>query len=192
MVQADGQDVRPVTVDEFQMGNAETYDVIVNPPDGRAYTIVAESMDRSGMARATLAPHADMAAEVPPLRKRPLATMRDMGMDMSGGAAAGGMADMPGMDPGPMPRAADPDAGMQHSRAGDAAGMDMSMRNPKNAPGVTMGPGVQTIAPMPVDRTGSPAWASTTPATASSPTATWSRSIATRTCVRQTDRWRST
>jgi len=157
IVQADGQDVQPVTVDEFQMGPAETYDLIVTPPDERAYTIVAESMDRSGMARATLAPRLGMAAEVPPLRKRPLATMKDMGMDMSGGP-------MPGMDHGAM-------AGMDHAAmdyptasnapdhgapSHDAGGMDMSMRNPANAPGVTMGPGVQTIAPMPVDRTDSP------------------------------------
>ncbi|PZU64006.1 copper resistance system multicopper oxidase [Sphingobium sp.] len=156
VVQADGQDVRPVAVDEFQMGNAETYDVIVTPPDDRAYTIVAESMDRSGMARATLAPRAGMAAEVPRLRRRPLATMKDMGMEMSGASAAGDMASMPGMDHGAVPGTADPHAGMQHPASGGSGSMDMSMRNPKNAPGVRMGPGVQTIAPMPADRTGSP------------------------------------
>jgi CopA family copper-resistance protein len=159
VVQADGQDVRPVTVDEFQMGNAETYDVIVTPPDDRAYTIVAESMDRSGMARATLAPRPGMVAPVPPLRRRPLATMRDMGMDMSGGmggmdhgASAAGAA-MAGMDHGGMHHApasaAPPAAAAGHT-------MDMSMRNPANAPGVVMGPGVQSITPMPVDRTDSP------------------------------------
>jgi CopA family copper-resistance protein len=183
VVQADGQDVRPVEVDEFQMGNAETYDVIVTPTDDCAYTIVAESMDRSGMARATLAPRLGMAAEVPPLRKRPLATMNDMGMDMSGDGAAR----MPGMDHGAAASSVDRDsgamAGMDHSGhdmaampAMDHAGHDisgtshgeahsataghdmanMSMRDPANAPGVKMGPGVQTIAPMPVDRTGDP------------------------------------
>ena len=80
VVQADGLNVRPVSVAELQMGVAETYDVIVRPTDERAYTIVAESVDRSGMARATLAPREGMAAAVPPLRKRPLATMKDMGM----------------------------------------------------------------------------------------------------------------
>jgi FtsP/CotA-like multicopper oxidase with cupredoxin domain len=126
VVAADGQHVRPVEVDEFQIGNAETYDVVVRPAADRAYTIAAEAVDRSGMARATLAPRAGMVAEVPPLRERPLATMRDMGMDMSG---------------------------MDHGAHG---GMDMSMRNPRNAPGVRMGPNVQMIAPMPVDRTGEP------------------------------------
>jgi len=124
VVQADGQHVRPMTVDEFQIGVAETYDVIVVPPDNRAYTLVGESIDRSGMARATLAPSVGMTAAVPPLRARPLATMTDMGMDMAG------MEGMPGMD--------------------------MSMRNPKNAPSVAMTPGVQTISPMPKDRTGEP------------------------------------
>ncbi|MES3054176.1 copper resistance system multicopper oxidase [Sphingomonas faeni] len=79
IVQADGQNVRPVTVDEFQIGVAETYDAIVTPGD-LAYTLVGESVDRSGMARATLAPRAGMTAAVPPLRARPLATMIDMGM----------------------------------------------------------------------------------------------------------------
>jgi len=120
VVQADGKHVRPTTVDEFQIGVAETYDVIVVPPDSRAYTLVGESIDRSGMARATLAPRPGMTAEVPPLRARPLATMSDMGMDMAG---------MQGME------------------------MDMNMRNPKNAPSVVMTPGVQTISPMPKDRT---------------------------------------
>ena len=87
VVQADGLNVRPVEVDEFQIAVAETYDVIVTPTDDRAYTLVGESVDRSGMARATLAPREGMTAEVPPLRKRPLADMKDMGMgdmDMSG------------------------------------------------------------------------------------------------------------
>ena len=83
VVAADGQMVRPVQVDEFQIGNAETYDVIVQPREDKAYTIVSEAVDRSGMGRATLAPRMGMTAPVPPLRERPLATMKDMGMDMS-------------------------------------------------------------------------------------------------------------
>lgn len=81
VVQADGQDVKPVTVDEFQIGVAETYDVIVTPKKDQAFTIMAESMDRSGYVRGTLAPHPGMIAPVPPLRDRPLASMADMGMD---------------------------------------------------------------------------------------------------------------
>ena len=83
VVAADGQDVRPVEVEELQIGNAETYDLILTPED-RAYTIVAESIDRSGMGVGTLAPRPGMRAEVPPLRQRPVLTMRDMGMDMGG------------------------------------------------------------------------------------------------------------
>ena len=167
VVAADGQAVRPVQVDEFQIGNAETYDVIVQPTEDRAFTLVAEAVDRSGMARATLAPRPGMTAPVPPLRERPLATMTDMGMDMSamnmGGANkpgdAGGAGAMAGMDmsaastspPGmsvPKPRGSD--------AMGDMGGMKMSMRDPMNAPQVKLGPGVQTISPIPLDRTGEP------------------------------------
>jgi CopA family copper-resistance protein len=106
VVQADGQDVEPVTVDEIRIGVAETYDVIVEPKDDRAYTIFAQSMDRTGFARATLAPRAGMAAEVPsPDKPEPL-TMADMmgamdhgahgGMAMDHGAHA--MPGMPAMD----------------------------------------------------------------------------------------------
>jgi FtsP/CotA-like multicopper oxidase with cupredoxin domain len=84
IVQADGQNVMPVDVDEFQIGVAETYDVVVRPTADLAYTFVGEAVDRSGMARATLAPRPGMSAAVPALRKRPLATMKDMGMDMPG------------------------------------------------------------------------------------------------------------
>ena len=107
IVQADGQNVMPVEVDEFQIGVAETYDAIVIPPDDRAYTLVGEAVDRSGMARATLAPRAGMAADVPALRKRPLATMKDMGMDMSSMPGMEGMDMSGGMGP---PRGVDPTA----------------------------------------------------------------------------------
>lgn len=136
VVQADGNAVRPVAVDELQIGVAETYDVIVVPAN-RAYALIGESVDRSGMARATLAPRAGMSADVPPLRPRPLANMKDMGMDMSG------MQGMSGMDHSKMNHGAMP--GMSH----DMGAMDM--RDPKNAPGVAMNPGVQTISPMPME-----------------------------------------
>jgi CopA family copper-resistance protein len=84
VVQVDGQNVQPVVVDEFRMGQAETYDVIVEPAEDRAYTIFAETMDRSGYARGTLAPRAGMSAEIPEQRSRPLRTMEDMGMSMEG------------------------------------------------------------------------------------------------------------
>ena len=84
VVQADGQHVRPVETDEFQITVAETYDVVLGPMPDAAFTLVAEAVDRSGMARATLAPREGMTAAVPPLRRRPTATMADMGMDMTG------------------------------------------------------------------------------------------------------------
>ena len=117
VVAADGVNVRPVETDELQIGNAETYDLIVQPRD-QAYTIVAESIDRSGMGRATLAPRMGMTATVPPLRQRPTLTMKDMGMGDHGassntsepGADHGGMPGMGPDQPGPAPM-----AGMDHS-----------------------------------------------------------------------------
>jgi len=95
VVQADGNDVQPVTVDEFRIAIAETYDVIVTPTEDRAYTLFAETMDRSGYAAGTLAPRAGLTAPLPSRRKRPLRTMADMGMDH--GTGGGSMAEMPGM-----------------------------------------------------------------------------------------------
>jgi CopA family copper-resistance protein len=86
-----------------------------------------------------------MTAEVPPLRPRPILTMKDMGMDMSGM----GSTDMSHMDHSAMGH--DMPA-MDHA----AMGHSMKMRDPANAPGVEMGPGVQMISPMPKDRTGEP------------------------------------
>ncbi|MEQ1591389.1 MAG: copper resistance system multicopper oxidase [Thiobacillaceae bacterium] len=82
VVQADGQDVEPVTVDEIRIGVAETYDVIVTPRDD-AYTIFAQSMDRTGYARGTLAARAGMTAAVPALDKPEPLDMSDMMGDMS-------------------------------------------------------------------------------------------------------------
>jgi FtsP/CotA-like multicopper oxidase with cupredoxin domain len=95
VVQADGNDVQPVTVDEFRIAVAETYDVIVTLGEDRAYTLFAETMDRSGYAAGTLAPRKGMTAPLPQRRVRPIRTMADMGMDH--GAGAGSMAGMPGM-----------------------------------------------------------------------------------------------
>ena len=151
VVQADGLDVRPVETDEFQIAVAETYDVIVRPTEDRAYTVVAEAIDRSGMGRATLAPRPGMTAEVPPLRAVPNLTMRDMGM---GGGMGGDMAGMSGMD----------HSGMDHSAMGHGApatgeaGMNhggMNMRNPANAPpGMAVGVGVDMINMAPINRLG--------------------------------------
>ncbi len=144
LVQASGQHVQPVAFDEFRIEIAQTFDVIVKPTEDRAYTIFAESMDRSGYARGTLAPRAGMSAEIPRRRPRPTLNMVDMGMamgmgghegmsmpgmDMSGTGTAskpGADASMPGMD---MPAAATKPAA---AAASGHAGHDMS-----SMPGVT-------------------------------------------------------
>ncbi|MDA8093291.1 MAG: multicopper oxidase domain-containing protein, partial [Betaproteobacteria bacterium] len=131
VVQADGSDVVPVMVEEFRIGVAETYDVIVQPADA-AYTIFAQAEDRSGHARATLAPRFGMVAVVPPMDPRPLRSMTDMGMDMSGmimsgagSSTAASQPSMPGMDmPGTM--GSDPMSGM--------AGMSMSSASTDKIP----------------------------------------------------------
>ncbi len=79
VVAADGQPVEPVPVDEFRVGVAETYDVLVRPTDERAFTIFAQALDRSGYARGTLAPRAGMTAPVPELDQRPERGMEAMG-----------------------------------------------------------------------------------------------------------------
>ena len=109
VVAADGQAIEPVSVDEFRIGTAETYDVIVQPSADRAWTIFAQSMDRTGYARATLAPRAGMTADVPPLDPRPLLSMGDMmgAMDHNGMGH-----DMSGMDMMAMPGMA-----MSHAHA---------------------------------------------------------------------------
>ncbi len=99
VVAADGQDVEPVTIDEFRMASGEVLDVIVKPRGDQAYTIFAQSMDRSGYARGTLSPRGGLRAVEPALDPRPLLTMTDMGMSMVGmsGMDANAMASMPGM-----------------------------------------------------------------------------------------------
>ncbi|MNL00413.1 Copper resistance protein A precursor [compost metagenome] len=106
VVAADGQPVRPVEVDEFRIAVAETFDVIVEPSEDRAYTIFSQAMDRSGYARATLAPREGMQAEVPALDRVQVLTMMDMGMAH----------DMPGMEMGSSSGAAM--EGMDHSSMG--------------------------------------------------------------------------
>jgi CopA family copper-resistance protein len=90
VVAADGLHVKPVSVDEFRIAVAETFDVIVEPTQ-EAYTLFAQSMDRTGYARGTLAVKVGLSAPVPPLDPRPLVTMDDMGM---GGMDHGSMAGM--------------------------------------------------------------------------------------------------
>ena len=111
VVAADGQPVQPVEVDEFRIAVAEAYDVLVTPEDDKAYTIFAEAMDRSGYARATLAPRPGMEAPVPERRQ-----IADRGMEAMGAHAGMDHSQMAGMDHSQM-------AGMDHSQM---AGMDHS------------------------------------------------------------------
>jgi copper-resistance protein, CopA family len=100
VVQADGNDIEPVKVDEFRIAVAETYDVIVQPQDDAAYTIFAQSEDRSGYTRGTLTPRVGMTAAVPAMDPVPMRTMMDMGMGNMKGMKMGDMSgmDMSGMD----------------------------------------------------------------------------------------------
>jgi len=95
VVAADGQDIEPVTVEEFRLAPGEVLDVIVRPRSGDAYTIFAQSMDRSGFARGTLSPRAGLSAQVPALDARPLLAMTDMGMGMNMTGMNMTMANMP-------------------------------------------------------------------------------------------------
>ena len=92
VVAADGQNIKPVRIDEFRIGVAETFDVIVEPDGNKPYTIFAETMDRSGFARGTLAPQMGMQAGIPARRTRPVRGMADMGMMPGGMSMDGGMA----------------------------------------------------------------------------------------------------
>lgn len=103
VVAADGQYIHPVTVDEFRIAVAETFDVIVEPTGQEAWTIFAQDSARTGYARGTLAVRAGLAAPVPPLDPRPILSMDDMGHGgMDHGAMDHGKMDhrghdMPGM-----------------------------------------------------------------------------------------------
>lgn len=117
VVAADGQYVEPVPVDEFRIAVAETYDIIVEPQQDRAYTIFAESMDRSGYARATLAPREGMTAPIPARRPMPERGMAAMGMgDMKKGPSSG--MDHKGMTRDMATGVADSDRSMSQDHAG--------------------------------------------------------------------------
>ncbi|AAY36543.1 copper resistance system multicopper oxidase [Pseudomonas syringae pv. aptata] len=124
VVASDGQYVNPVKVDELRIAVAETFDVIVEPT-AEAYTVFAQSMDRTGYARGTLAVREGLVAQVPPLDARPLVTMDDMGMggmdhgsmgSMDSGADDG-MQTMSSMGGNSMPA-------MDHSKMSTMQGMD--------------------------------------------------------------------
>ncbi len=152
VVAADGQDVEPVSVDEFRIGPAEVYDVVVEPAEERAYSIFAQALDRSGYALGTLAPRAGMKGEVPELDPRALLTMVDMGQGMRAGhemSAGHGMPDMPGMRDTPagddmpampgmrdMPAGHDQPAGHEMPAGRDMPGMRTPSADRLDDPGV--------------------------------------------------------
>ena len=146
VVEADGQYVHPVTVDEFRIAVAETLDVIVEPSGQDAFTIFAQSLDRSGFARGTLATRSGLEAPMPATDPRPLLTMSDlghgghegMGHDMSAMGAASGVASGSGA---PTQAAEDPHAG--HDMTGSSGGMQAHPPSEKGNPLVDM----QTMTP---------------------------------------------
>jgi len=124
VISTDGQRVEPVEVDEFRIGPGETYDVMVRIPEDRAYTIFAQSMDRTGFARGTLAPRAGMEAEVPqpdaPVWLAPVDMMGAMAaMDDSADPAGHGMA------------MASPERTARHARSEYGPDVDMHVDYPR-------------------------------------------------------------
>jgi len=107
VVASDGQHIEPVSVDDFRIGVAETYDVVVEPKDDMAYSVFAQAIDRSGYARGTLTPDMALTADIPAMDPAPVLTHADMGMDMSAMDHAG----MSGMDQPKMNM-----GGMDHSK----------------------------------------------------------------------------
>ncbi len=157
VVAADGQCVKPITVDEFRIGIAETYDVIVEPNESTAYTIFAETLDRSGYARGTLAPREGMTAALPDRRRRVVRTMADMGMaDMAGMASSStSTPKMPAMAAdSPAPKTEARMAGMSGEKKPGMAGMSGGgdgMHGPDKH-----GPGNSVVAMAPKNRLGEP------------------------------------
>lgn len=151
VVQADGLNVKPIETDEFQMGVAETYDVIVQPTEAKPFAFVAESIDRSGQVVATLGPRPGMHAPEPRLRPVPVLTMKDMGMDHAS-MSEDGSSDMSGMD-----HAATDHAAMGHATMGhgpDPYGPAVQL--PRVEADLERGPGVVNIAAMPTSRLDEP------------------------------------
>jgi len=140
VVQADGINVEPVTVDEFRFGPGETYDVLVQPKDD-AHTIFAQAMDRTGYARGTLATHAGLEAPVPAIDPVEWLSMGDMMGAMGGGMAGMSHGDMSGMDHGNM-------KGMNHAGMGHgamtAAGASTEVRHARTEYGASIDMRVDT------------------------------------------------
>ena len=131
IVQTDGVNVQPVTVDEFRFGAGETYDVIVEPTDG-VYTIFAESMDRTGFARGTLTSQPGLTADVPELSEPEWLGMVDM-MGQMGNSTMSGMAhdEMVADNSNHIDSLARPSTQVQHARTEYGASTDMRVDMPR-------------------------------------------------------------
>ena len=125
VVQVDGMNVEPVTVDEFRLGAGETFDVVVTPTED-AYTFFAETMDRTGYARGTLSTRPGLSAPVPQRREAQWLSMVDMMGNMSGGEH-----DMAGMDHGGMPMAMDNPVRGRHATSEFGPSTDMRVDFPR-------------------------------------------------------------
>jgi CopA family copper-resistance protein len=154
VIAADGQPVHPVTIDEFRIAPAETFDVLVTPSGQDAFTIFAQDIGRTGCVTGTLAVRDGLRAPVPPIDPRPILSMADMGhggmghdgmahgdshamapmKGMEGGCGANMQGSMPGMDHGAMDHGQ-----MQHD------GMQAHPASERGNPLVDM----QTMAPAP-------------------------------------------
>lgn len=139
VVAADGQHVQPVAVDEFRISTAEVFDLLVTPDQDRAYTLFAQTIDRTGYARATLAPRPGMSAPVPPLDPKTWLTMEDMGMGDMQGMQHGSMPGMQGATPAQAMAPSGSKQGMQH---GSMPGMQGGSPAPAPPPSGSM-PGMQ-------------------------------------------------
>src|SRR5690554_1550876 len=117
VVASDGQNIQPVTVDEFRMGVAETYDVIVEPEVGNAYCLYAQNIDRTGFVAGSLTSDASLVAAIPDMDPAPILGHGDMGMDhssMDHGSMDHGAMDHGAMDHGAMDHGAMDHGAMDH------------------------------------------------------------------------------
>jgi CopA family copper-resistance protein len=156
VVAADGQYEHPVSVHEFRIAVAETYDVIVEPSGQDAFTIFAQDMGRTGYVSGTLAVRDGLRAPIPAVDPRPILTMDDMG---HGGMGRGhDMASMSAAPPSPATKAGAME-GMDHSghdmaamEGGAMAAMDHGPGGMQKHPASEAGNplvDMQTMAPAP-------------------------------------------
>ncbi|WP_242112719.1 copper resistance system multicopper oxidase [Luteimonas aquatica] len=145
VVAADGQHVHPVTVDEFRIAVAETFDVIVEPSGQDAFTVFAQDSARTGYVSGTLAVREGLRAPVPALDPRPLLTMTDMAMDHGTGHGMGGAAGGKGMEGGCGANMGM--AGMQHGASAPPAAASADPHAGHAMPGMQRDAGMQSHPP---------------------------------------------